>query len=169
MSICFVDTAKSAPLLIWSLFVFVVLLKCCPFRLDPIINHCQDKEKNLNLENAIRKFYFFSKQVPNFWQRSLLVNRRPSPLSNSSKYITKNIRPNFLPCSDLPCSNDLQSNRNLLNIWKNTTYKLTWSDPTRPDFFQKVKLTRCLALYFEHNETRCLHITVIGQEWYQTK
>jgi hypothetical protein len=36
-----------------------------------------------------------------------------------------------------PRTNYLQSNRNLLKIWKNTTCKLT-----RPDFFQKVKLTR---------------------------
>jgi hypothetical protein len=47
-----------------------------------------------------------------------------------------------------PRSNDIQSNRNLLKIWKkNTTYKLIQSDliltqPIRPDFFQKIKLTR---------------------------
>jgi hypothetical protein len=49
----------------------------------------------------------------------------------------KLIRPDLRP-------NDFQSNRNLSNIWKNTICKLTWSDPTltRPDFFQKIKLTR---------------------------
>jgi hypothetical protein len=39
-------------------------------------------------------------------------------------------------------SNDLQSNRNLSTIWKNTTYKLTRPDSTRPYFFQKIKLIR---------------------------
>jgi hypothetical protein len=41
-----------------------------------------------------------------------------------------------------PRSNDLQSNRNILKIWKNTIYKLI-----QPDYFQKVKLTWPVRLH----------------------
>jgi hypothetical protein len=58
-----------------------------------------------------------------------------------------------------PRSNDLQSNQNISTIWKKTHVNWpdtirSWLDPTLPDFFQKIKLTRPVRPKLKPDSTR---------------